>query len=299
MSADQPQGAQPPRPRELPEHIKAALLRGAGGATDSAGQSWEGRDLSGEGNPLHQHDGDDGKPNPALELALEGLYLGMNGEEAVVEALADARVFVPVVAQAGETVVGAHGEIEDKEADMALVMIAAPDGRSALPIFSDVDRLTHWHPQARPVAVYAPRAALSAVAEDAQLLVLDPGADVTFVVRRPAVWALAQQRTWVPSYRDESLVEPLQAIADSLDEVSGLVLEPGPGVASRARDGRSVPGGGHGPELGLTIVLEPTVSDDDVPEILGRVQEALAGVDALREAADSLTLGLRKAGTAG
>lgn len=282
--------------RQLPEHIKAALLRGAGGGSDSAGQEWDGRDLSGAGNPLHQHDGDDGRAHPMLELALEGLYAGMNGEEAVIEALADARVFVPVVAQSGESVMGAHGELADKEADMALVMISAPDGRSALPVFSAVEHLTAWHPQARPVAVYAPRAALSAVAEDAQLLVLDPGAEITFVVRRPAMWALAQQRAWVPSYRDESLVAPLQGIADAMEEVSGLVLEPGPGVASRARDGRTLPGGGHGPELGLTVLLENSVPDDDVPQILARVQGALAQVDALRESADSLTIGLRKVG---
>jgi len=280
--------------RELPEHIKEALLRGAGGRTDSAGQEWEGRDLSGEGNPLHRHDGDDGAIDPQLELALEGLYAGMNGEEAVVAALADARVFVPVVAQTGETVVGENGLVEDKEADMALVMIAAPDGRTALPVFSTVDRLTDWHPQARPVAVYAPRAALSAVAEDAQLLVLDPGAEITFVVRRPAVWALAKQHAWVPSYQDESLLAPLQELAARLDGVSGLVLEPGPGVASRARDGRVLAGGGHGPELGVTVVIAPEVPEEDVPEVAGRVRDALGGIEQLREAADSVTLGLRR-----
>lgn len=280
--------------RELPEHIKEALLRGAGGATDSSGRSWEGRDLAGEENPLHRHDGDDGTADPALELALEGLYAGMNGEEEIVAALAEARVFVPVVAQTGETVVGENGLVEDKEADMALVMIAAPDGRSALPVFSCVEHLTAWHPQARPVAVFAPRAALSAVSEDAQLLVLDPGADITFVVRRPAVWALAQQRTWVPSYRDEELLSPLQALAQELDGVSGLVLEPGPGVASLARDGRVLAGGGHGPELGVTVLVEAAVPDDAVPAIAGRVRDALGGVEELREAADSVTLGIRK-----
>jgi hypothetical protein len=280
--------------KELPEHIKAALLRGAGGATDTAGQSWEGRDLSGEGNPLHRHDGDDGTADACLELALEGLYAGMNGEEAIVEALADARVFVPVIAQTGETVVGAHGEIEDKEADMALVMISAPDGRKALPIFSAVDLLTQWHPEARPVAVYAPRAALSAAAEEAQLLVLDPGAEITFAVRRPAVWALAQQRRWVPSYKDETLLPALQSVADATDGVSGLVLEPGPGVASRARDGRLLEGGGHGPELGITIIVGPELTDEDVPGLVAKVQDALGEIEALREAADSVTMGVRR-----
>lgn len=282
--------------RELPEHIKAALLRGAGGRTDTAGQEWEGRDLSGDGNPLHRFDGDDGAPDPAVQAALDALLEGTGLEEDVVAALANARVFVPVVAQTGETVVGESGLVEDKEADMALVMIAAPDGRMALPVFASVDRLTAWHPQARPVAVYAPRAALSAAAEDAELLVLDPGADVTFVVRRPAVWALAQQRAWVPSYRDESLAEPLQELAESLEGVSGFVLEPAPGVASRARDGRVLSGGGHGPELGLTIVVDDSVTEDALPGFIAGVQRALSELTPLREAADSLILGVRQGG---
>ena len=78
---------------------------------------------------------------------------------------------------------------------MALVTLKAPDGRTAMPVFTSAAALTAWHPEARPVAVYAARAALSAVAEGAELLVLDPGSEFTFVVRRPAVWALAQQRT--------------------------------------------------------------------------------------------------------
>jgi len=294
MSAGSKHGPDASGKRELPEHIKAALLRGAGGTGDSAGQSWDGRDLSGEGNPLHRHDGDDGLADSRLELALEGLYAGMNGEEAVIEALADARVFVPVIAQTGETVVNDHGHLEDKEADMALAMIPAPDGRTALPIFSSVDKLTQWHQEARPVAVYAPRAALSAVAEEAQLLVLDPAAEITFVVRRPAVWALAQQREWVPSYKDQSLVAPLQAVADATEGVTGLVLEPGPGVASRARDGRALAGGGHGPELGLTILVGPGVSEEELPALIGAFQGKLADVEELREAADSLTLGVRR-----
>ena len=50
--------------KELPGHIVALLQRqnrdGEGRAADSAGITWQGRDLSGEGNPLHTFDGDDG-----------------------------------------------------------------------------------------------------------------------------------------------------------------------------------------------------------------------------------------------
>ena len=292
-----PAAANPaPGSKALPAHIQQALLAGAGGASDTAGQSWEGRDLSGEGNPLHQFDGDDGLPNEALQEALDALKAGYGPEDDVVEALADARVFVPIVAQTGHTEIGEHGHLVEKEADMALVMIAAPDGRTALPVFSSVDRLTDWHLEARPVAVYAPRAALSAVDEGAQLLVLDPGANVTFVVRRPAVWALAQQRVWLPSYRDDSLAAPLQEAVSHVDGVGALILGPADGIASRAGDGTVMRGGGHGPELAVTVVVNNTVTDQDVSRIVSEVRTAVEGTQEVQEKADSLTIRVAQGG---
>ena len=292
-----PAAANPaPGSKALPAHIQQALLAGAGGASDTAGQSWEGRDLSGEGNPLHQFDGDDGLPNEALQEALDALKAGYGPEDDVVDALADARVFVPIVAQTGHTEIGEHGHLVEKEADMALVMIAAPDGRTALPVFSSVDRLTDWHPEARPVAVYAPRAALSAVDEGAQLLVLDPGANVTFVVRRPAVWALAQQRVWLPSYRDDSLAAPLQEAVSHVDGVGALILGPADGIASRAGDGTVMRGGGHGPELAVTVVVNNTVTDQDVSRIVSEVRTAVEGTQEVQEKADSLTIRVAQGG---
>ena len=117
----------------------------------------------------------------------------------------------------------------DKQADMALVTLKAPDGRTAMPVFTSAAALEAWHPQARPVAVYAARAALSAVSEGAQLLVLDPGSDVTFVVRRPAMWSLAQQRDWTPSYLDDELEAALNGTV-----VPGRAA---PGDAARIGDG--------------------------------------------------------------
>ncbi len=125
---------------------------------------------------------------------------GAGDEAAVVASLATARVFVPILATLAEEGDGVADLHADKQADMALVTLKAPDGRTAMPVFTSAASLAAWHPEARPVAVYAARAALSAVAEGAELLVLDPGSPITFVVRRPAVWALAQQRDWTPSY---------------------------------------------------------------------------------------------------
>ena len=275
--------------RELPGHIAAALA-GSGGATDSAGQPWAGRSLEGEGNPLHQFDKDDGQPDAGYTAALAALVAGTGSETAVVASLATARVYVAIIATLGEEAETEHGLAADKEADLALVTLTAPDGRKALPVFSSVDSLARWHPQARPVAVYAPRAALSAVSEEAQLLVIDPGAEMTFVVRRPAMWALAQQRDWVPSYADDSLAGIVSAAAAQQPSVRQVLLSAASGVASRTADGTLVSGGGPGPELRITLQLAPGLDADGVQSIAAALQRSLAAQPEFVERVDSLEL---------
>ena len=168
--------------RHLPGHIAAALA-GAGGTGDSAGQPWAGRSLAGDDAKIHNFENDDGTADAGYVAAVRALQAGTGDEAGVVAALATARVFIPIVAQLAEEAETADGLHADKQADMALVTLKAADGRTAMPAFTNAAALSAWHPEARPVAVYAARAALSAVAEGAELLVLDPGCDVTFVVR--------------------------------------------------------------------------------------------------------------------
>lgn len=248
--------------KQLPGHIAAALA-GAGGSTDSAGQPWAGRELPPE-EKYHNFDTDDGGTDPRFAAAVELLLAGAGSEQDVVATLAQARVFIPIVAQLAEQTVGENGLVSDKESDMALVTVQAPDGRRALPAFTNSEALSRWHPEARPVAVYAARAALSAVAEEAQMLVLDPGTDRPFVVRRPAMWALAQQRTWLPSYLDNTVTQVLADSVAAADNPSILGISAGAGQGIESLwdkktepSGRLVSGGGAGPELSVTITLQP------------------------------------------
>lgn len=323
---------------ELPPHI-AAALRGAGGTADTAGQPWAGRDLDEHDGdrPYHRFDQDDGAQDEGFRLAHAALREGIGTEAEVVASLATARVFVPIVATASElieVVPGAapaqggepHGDslhghnlAGDKESDMALITVLAPDGRRALPAFSTAENLAAWHPQARPVAVFAPRAALSAVAEDAQLMVMDPGAATTFVVRRPALWALAQQRLWTPSYADAQLhAEVRRLLAAVALEISaggdtlknpagqpqkagfllGADLLPGGGVRSAAVDGTLLSGGGAGPELRLVLLLRPGLTAELLNEFVVAVQDALARNEMFAEGVDSLEVSVQSAGTA-
>lgn len=293
-----PQEPQPGH-RALPGHIAAALA-GAGGATDSAGQPWAGRSLAGDGATIHNFEDDDGAADAGYLAAVAALAAGTGDEAGVVAALATARVFVPIVAslaEEGDAVAGAHGTglHGDKQADMALVTLKAPDGRTALPVFTSAENLTAWHPEARPVAVYAARAALSAVAEHAELLVLDPGSAATFVVRRPAVWALAKQHGWVPSYRDQAVADAVAASAAGVRALRRVELRPGGGVASAQADGTQLPGGGAGPELRVVLYLEDGLSAAEVQSLVAGLNEDWARNEAFAERVDSIEIKLQRA----
>src|SRR5690625_2700584 len=102
-------------------------------STDSAGQPWAGREL--KPSPFS---GDDGAADPALAAAVQRYARAEVGVDAVVEALAPARVLVPVLAELEESGTGEHGVQVDKAASSGVVALAAPDGRQALPVFSSV-----------------------------------------------------------------------------------------------------------------------------------------------------------------
>jgi hypothetical protein len=284
----------PATPRPLPGHIAAALA-GAGGAGDSAGQPWAGRSLTGASAKIHNFEDDDGAADAGYLTALAALAAGEGDEAAVVAALATARVFVPILATLAEEGEGPGGLHADKQADMALVTLKAPDGRTAMPVFTSAASLQAWHPEARPVAVYAARAALSAVAENAELLVLDPGSPVTFVVRRPAVWALAQQRDWTPSYADPELARSLGEAAVGFPAVRRVEIHPGGGVASRAADGTALPGGGSGPELRVMLYLEEGLDAAGVQSIVSGLNSAWARNEVFAERVDSIEVKLQRA----
>jgi hypothetical protein len=292
------QSAPQPPARHLPGHIAAALA-GSGGATDSAGQPWAGRSLAGEDAKIHNFEDDDGTADAGYLTAVAALRSGAGDEAAVVASLAAARVFVPIVAQLAEEGEAAapHGDglHGDKQADMALVTLKAPDGRTAMPVFTSASALEAWHPQARPVAVYAARAALSAVAEGAELLVVDPGSEYTFVVRRPAVWALAQQRDWVPSYADPELAEAMAQAAAGFPVVRRVELLPGGGVASATAGGAFVPGGGSGPELRVVLFLEDGLDAAGVQTVVAGLNSGWSRNAVFAERVDSIEVKLQRA----
>lgn len=298
--------------RHLPGHIQAAIDRNLarqhrddqGRPADSAGVAWEGRDLSGPGiegsaNPLHAFDHDDGTADPAWAAVLGRLAQGEADEADVVRTLSRMRVFAAVVPTVAETSEHEHSGHDhehgetlhgDKAADVALVSLQSRDGRRALPVFTSVPALTSWNPQARPVAAWMPRACLSAVDEGNELVVVDPGAETTFVVRRPAVWALGQQQDWTPSYQDPSLARAVGSVVDLVPGLERIGLAPGAGVATQTASGQVLPGGGAGPELKIVAFPEPGMDEAGLRLMAATLQQLLGEIPTLTERADSVEI---------
>lgn len=189
--------------------------------TDSAGVPWAGRHFE----PNLAAD-DDGSADPRLVEAMRRFHAGELGIPAVVLALHEARVLVPLVTVRGAEGTGAHGQLVDKTQELSVVKVAAADGRPVLPVFSCLDAMRAWDASARPIPMAAARVALAAASESVPLIVLDPGSSTEFAVRRPALESLATGRTWLPCYEDEAVLDAVLASADG-EPVRAVQLAPG------------------------------------------------------------------------
>lgn len=235
--------------------------------------------------PTSPWSGDDGRPDPGLAAVLDGLD-GLDGAdrldrpggpdvEQVVAALRGARVLVPVLSRV-EAEGLADGLRVDKEASTGVVALRAPDGRTALPVFSGTDALAQWRRDARPVPAEGPRAAAAALQEGWEVMVLDP-AGAAVLVPRPAVVALAAGRPWVPAVR-EGRVDPevRAAVEHALGDV-GEVAQADV-VAGRRTEVTVV--------LGVVAGLDRARLD----EVVARAGERLADTPEVRDRLDSLEL---------
>ena len=248
--------------------------------SDSAGVPWEGRSF--EHGPASD---DDGSAPAALTLAL-GLFRGGEvGEARVVAALRDSRLLIPLVAQLGESGIATHGYRVEKSAELSIVTVAGPDGRNVMPVFSSVEAMRLWQPLARPVPADAVRVALAAASEGTELLVLDPTSQTEFVIRRPALWAIAQSHPWIPSYLDAGILDEFQASIDGEPAVASASLEPGDADARLA-----------GPELVVHLALLPGLARAEVDALLARLQARWTSSEPIAARVDSLAVRLGTAG---
>ncbi len=215
--------------------------------SDSAGVPWEGREFS-----QNKWSDDSGEAPAALAAALSKPV-----DKALLHtALLDIRLLIPLVAELGESGEGAHGQVVDKSADLAIVAVATPDGQTAIPAFSSVAAMAAWKPEARPVPVEARKVALAAASEGHSRVVLDP-AGAAIAIRRPQIEALAKGESWEPPHGALWVREHAQVAASGLNPITSIDLFDGDPDCNLAHA-----------ELLIQIGMRPSIRPEELEELL-------------------------------
>jgi hypothetical protein len=246
---------------------------------DSAGVPWDGRAF--EPNSFA---GDDGKADLALIAAIESLHAGQSTVVDVVDAFRKARVLIPLLANLGESGEGAHGQTVDKSADLSIVTVETPDQQNGLPVFSSVEAMTAWNPLARPVPHSAVKAALAAAAEGNTRIVLDPGSITEFVIRRPALEAIAQELPWTPSYEDEAVSEAFDKALAEHPELAGWSIAGGDPLSLL-----------KSAEVELTLQLAKALTQEDFDALMKNIAKSISESEVIALRVDSLRVKLATA----
>lgn len=239
---------------------------------DSAGQPWAGRHF--EANAFS---GDDGSATPELAAAVAAFRAGTGAREAVVAAFRQARLLIPLVAHLAEAGVSDDGHVIDKKQELSIVTVAGEDGRTVLPVFSSVAAMQAWNAKARPVPADGSRVALAAAAESTELVVLDPTAESEFVIRRPALWALAKAETWRSPHTDPTVFEAFVASIGTEHSVLAVSLSDGDPEARLL-----------GPEVLVRLVLVQGLTQAELDAVLARLAQRWAADDRIALGVDSL-----------
>lgn len=275
--------------------VPASLV--PGGAADSAGFPWEGRTFDHHETAFA---GDDGSTPEDLRTAVAALhaaayeYLRAEDPESfdlaelerahmdALLTLSGCRVLVPLLAEAGEVGLTPEGRLVEKTQELSIVTVAGPDGRRAMPVFSSVETMRAWNPEARPIPVPMPQAAIAAAQDETALIIVDPGTPSSEIgVRRTQLEAVALAQTVKPAWADSSVQMAFQASIAGNEQVQAVFLMPGDPEARLLA-----------PELDVVLALRPGLNQEDVSELLSGLQRHWAASEAIANRVDSLRVRL-------
>lgn len=226
--------------------------------TDSAGVPWEGRNFS--ENPFAD---DDGLESPEIAKAIKGFQAGEIGFSTLLDSLRGSRVLIPLVPKVQGTKMGNHGQLVDTSSDMHIVAIEGPDKLPALPIFTSTKNVEAWSKEARPVPTQFEKALLAAAAEGQTRVIVNPGREDWFAIKRPAIEALAKQEPWQAPNEDPA-VKALVSEAIKNLEVEGFKLLPGDASQKLIAE-----------ELVVLLKLKPGLSSEQTQSVVADFLSAL------------------------
>ncbi|MDO5533751.1 MAG: SseB family protein [Propionibacteriaceae bacterium] len=143
------------------------------------------------GQPNAAFAGDHGHPDPELRAILAEAYSGGTNYHRAIAALCTARLLLPIVAAGDEGEPGS-GPDPERQAEMAAVLIRSEAGDTAVPVFSGIDSLQAWKPDARPVPCTLDDVAATVIETKSTALIIDLPGPHPVVIEGAVVAELAQ-----------------------------------------------------------------------------------------------------------
>ena len=279
-----------PRSTGVPESLVP------GGAGDSAGFPWQGRSFDHHGTAFAE---DDGRTPDALRHAVDAIRAAARGatagadpaapggladaHAATIVALSQCRLLIPLLAEAGDLGVTPEGRTVEKTQELSIVTVAGPDGRRVMPAFSSVDAMRAWNPEARPIPVPAPQAALAAAQEQTDLIIIDPGTpEREFGVRRTQLEAMALGTRVLPAWADPEVRAAFRASIEGEAAILEVVLLPGDPEARLLA-----------PETEVVLSVAAGLDRETLQRLVAVLQQRWAASEAIAERVDSLRVVLR------
>ena len=211
---------------------------------------------------------EDGRADPRLSAALAAYDGSAAASGEVYAALAGARVFLALSAQAvGIEPADVAGLRQESSAEMALLSLVGAGGERALPAFLDGHEVQRWRAEARPVPVPGPQACRTVLDDGAAALLLVPG---SFAVTGIVLRELAEGRVPVPG-------AALSTRSAHVQLVPGPTAPPdllgalGASLAGEPVRAARLLAGPDGPVLGLVTGLSPP----ELAALAARVRDRL------------------------
>jgi hypothetical protein len=149
-----------------------------------------------------------------------------------------------------------------------------------LPAFSSAAAMSAWNPKARPVPAPARQVALGAASDGTELVVIDPATD-RFGLRRSTLEALARDAPWTAPWLDPEVGRAIRRAVD--DEPAVTTARVGTEDPRSALDGA---------EVLVVIVLHETLDQQQVAELVARVQGRWTEDPIVRARVDSMAVRL-------
>lgn len=146
------------------------------------------------GKPNAAFAGDRGDPDPSLRAVLAVAYQGDDNYQRAIAALCTARLLLPIVSTGDD---GEDAPEPVRRTELAAVLVRSDAGATAVPVFTGLDALTAWRPDARPVPCTLDDVAATAIETDSMAILIDLPGPCPVVIERGLIEELAKGRRLV------------------------------------------------------------------------------------------------------